>query len=176
MSRCPMSPGKCPQSRLFSCYSSEPEDLQAQNTRPERLRLVGLQAWEEAFRAQNTRLLRLRLVGLKAWEEAFKAQNTRLLKLRLVGLKAWEEAFKAQNTRLVRLRLVGSSHATNLSLKSLVFYRGGVITSHWPGMWGQEWGIEASFRLRIMDYLPNRLLSLWVMTHTYICCNSCLIS
>ncbi len=60
-------------------------------------------------------------------------------------------------------------------------YRGGVITSQWPGMWGQEWDIEASFRLRIMDYLPNRLLSLWIAlfltwgTHTYICCNSCLI-
>jgi hypothetical protein len=55
-----------------------------------------------------------------------------------------------------------------------VFYRGGVITSQWSGMWGQEWGIEASFRLRIMDYLPNRLLSLWVVLflpwgkHTYI--------
>jgi len=60
-------------------------------------------------------------------------------------------------------------------------YRGGVITSQWPGMWGQEWGIEASFRLRIMDYLPKHL-SLWVVlfltwgTYTYICCNSCLIS
>jgi hypothetical protein len=49
-------------------------------------------------------------------------------------------------------------------------------------MWRQEWDIEASFRLRIMDYLPNRLLSLWVVlfltwgTHKYICCNSCLMS
>ena len=49
--------------------------------------------------------------------------------------------------------------------------------SHWPVMQGQEWDIETSFRLRIMDYSPNRFLSLWVVffltwgTHTYICCN-----
>jgi len=44
-----------------------------------------------------------------------------------------------------------------------VCYTGGVVMSNWPGMWGQEWVIEASFRLRIMDYSPNRFLSLWVV-------------
>ncbi len=53
--------------------------------------------------------------------------------------------------------------------------------SHWPGMPGQEWDIEASFRLRIMDYSPNRFLSLSFVlfltwgTHTYIWRNFCLI-
>ena len=51
---------------------------------------------------------------------------------------------------------------------------GGVITSQWSGMRGQEWGIETSFRLRIMDHLPNKFPSLWVVlfltwgTHTYV--------
>jgi hypothetical protein len=36
-----------------------------------------------------------------------------------------------------------------------------VITSQWSGMWGQEWDIETSFRLRIMDHLPISLSSLW---------------
>ena len=66
---------------------------------------------------------------------------------------------------------------TLYSVKRSVFswtLLGGVITSQWPGMWGQEWGIETSFRLRIMDYLPNRFLSLkrvFYLTcrmHTYV--------
>jgi hypothetical protein len=31
----------------------------------------------------------------------------------------------------------------------------GMITSPWSGMWRREWDIETSFRLRIMDYLPD---------------------
>jgi hypothetical protein len=51
---------------------------------------------------------------------------------------------------------------------------GGVITSQWSVMRGQEWGIETSFRLRIMDHLPNTFPSLWVVLflpwgmHTYV--------
>jgi hypothetical protein len=50
----------------------------------------------------------------------------------------------------------------------------GMIMSRWLGVWqwGQEWGIETSFRLRIMDHLLNKFLSFWVVlfltwgTHT----------
>ena len=51
---------------------------------------------------------------------------------------------------------------------------GGVIASQWSVMRGQEWGIETSFRLRIMDHLPNTFPSLWVVLflpwgmHTYV--------
>ncbi len=64
-----------------------------------------------------------------------------------------------------------------LSLILLEFYLGWVIMSQWSDMWRQEWGIETSFRLRIMDHLPNKFLSLWVVlfltwgTHTLICWN-----
>ena len=70
-----------------------------------------------------------------------------------------------------------TQHIRGKALCILTNSIGGVVMSHWPGMQGQEWDIEASFRLRIMDYSPNRFLSLSVVpfltwgTHTYICCN-----
>ncbi len=48
-----------------------------------------------------------------------------------------------------------------------LYWGGGVITSQWSGMRGQEWVIETSVRLRIMDNLPNKFLSYWLCSFSH---------
>ena len=67
-----------------------------------------------------------------------------------------------------------TSDMTSSQATTEMYSIGGVITSQWSVMRGQEWGIETSFRLRIMDHLPNTFPSLWVVLflpwgmHTYV--------
>jgi hypothetical protein len=57
---------------------------------------------------------------------------------------------------------------------------GGVIMSQWSGTRGQEWGIETSFRLTIMDHLQQVSIpmgcALSHMRNAYICWKFCLYS